>query len=94
MTSSALWARTRTLEYVSASAPYLRLIRWMAASGIETPASVARSEKPTTSIEVSWGFGSVREVTKLRPSSTGSWKPINIESVSRGRFRWGAKTLL
>ena len=94
VTSSALCARTSTLEYVSASAPYLRLMRWIAASGIETPARVARSEKPTSCIDVSCGFASVRAVTKLRPSSSGIWKPISIDSVRRGRLRWGAKTLL
>ena len=61
---------------------------------METPASVARSEKPTSCIEVCWESGRERETTQLRPSSRGIWNPTSIESVRRGRLRCGANTLL
>ncbi|GAC1601415.1 MAG: hypothetical protein NVS4B10_13410 [Myxococcales bacterium] len=64
------------------------------ASGIETPASVARSEKPASTRPVSFAPSSVRAATKLRPSTTGKVKPEIMLSVSRGRPRWGANTLL
>ena len=62
-TSSAFCARRSTLEYVSASAPRRPLIRRTAVSGSETPASVARSEKPTSKSAPSLALGSVFPAT-------------------------------
>ncbi len=62
-TSSAFCARSSTLLYDSESAPKMWLIRRTAESGSETPASVARSEKPTSCRDASCALGSVLPAT-------------------------------